>query len=154
MATTVSTLVAGLKDLGRDGFADHLSDNELAGLIGGAVDWCGIHLPNHCDFTITGQSGDRVVTTSVITPSVAGRFRSLVLAVALWRASVSGMTKRAERNVGSVSLASHSADTSSTVSQHRLNAAALKADVDAAVAAITGKTEHAQTDVDFSKLGS
>ena len=93
MATTVSTLVAGLKDLGRDGFADHLSDNELAGLIGGAVDWCGIHLPNHCDFTITGQSGDRVVTTSVITPSVAGRFRSLVLAVALWR----GATRRTRR---------------------------------------------------------
>ena len=153
MATEVSVLVEAVKDECRDGISTNLSNNQIAGIVGAAVDWCNLHAASYCDYTISSLSANRVVPSSSIAPSVTGKNRTLVLTVALWKMARSGAIKRAELNTGSVTLVSHSANPTSTVVQHRLNASEFRDEVVAALAALKGMDQHAAAEVDFTALG-
>ena len=151
MATEMTVLVGAVRDDLRGQVVGYLDDNELAGLIGSALSWLNGQAPSVFSYTVSGQAQHRVVTTSIVTPEIdpLSKWGALVRTTVLMLIARGGALAMAERNMGSFSVPSHSANMSGRVVQHRFNYTALKAEVDSILKSVKNMREHESVDVDF-----
>jgi hypothetical protein len=149
----LQVFVDALNAILRGQLSGYLADDQLAGLLWGAVIYLNGRLPAQLWFSFGNKSGNTVVAASTLSPGVAPEspWGSVILAAAKWTLASSGALARGEDNVGSYAQASHSVSTASRAAQHRLNAAECKDDLERLITVALGMTTHGQQDVDFSQ---
>lgn len=153
MSTAISVISTAVQDDLRGQLeTGFISDNEMAKVVGSAISRVNGWMSSYATYTIAGRVDNSVVPASTVTPEVDvdDKWGVLIRLVALWVIASGGAMLQAERNLGSYSSATHSANMTSRVTQHRMNAKECLDRVKEQIALIKGQDLFSTGEVDFT----